>query len=288
MSNYESERGTIKLPAAAFTNIRKSFETREKAKQSEAYDHTQRFWKSLTRKQQTDPAEYEKARDAYAESYVRPRRRDVFAQPDATVVEKFEDMTYLPRGWDQQTQQSVFHTKPARVKQSDVDWANNRATVFISGEAVVEFNRDDTTMTWSTGHNNHQVDTARETWLSKAMHDELRKVRWTRGTGGSFTYTSENQEDWGPSKSAGFGPLGFVEAPSMANDYVDTKGVKHSAAANHEQHWKAQAKAAAAYQRSMKQQRKGEQGVPTTNRGHFGHTTRGESSRGLGGGSYLG
>jgi hypothetical protein len=287
MSNYESQWGSIKLPTAEFTRIRKSFETGAKSKQAESFEHTQRFWKGLTRKQQTDPGEYDKARRAYISSAMQNRDpRDVFARPDETVANQFEDLTYIPTRWDREANRSVPMRKPARVKQSDVDWANNRTTEFHGGEATVTFDRDASTMRWHTGDNNRAVETAFNSWLGRKVFEELRKVRWSRGTGGSFRYKDEYSD--GSKESAGFGPLGFVQAPTMARDYVDTKGVRHSASANLEKHIKAQHKAAEAYQKSQAQQRKGQQGVPTTNGGHFGYSTRGESSRGLGGGSHLG
>ena len=279
MSNYECLQGDIKLPSAEFTRMRKVFELETKKRQEATFERTQVFWKGLTRKQQTDPTEYNKARREYIDKMYASTRSTGYGwnrSTDDSHVDEFEEATGLKAQMNPTTRQ--WETlPPKRVQKADIDWANNRTTRFTCGESGVYFDRETSNVRYSSGENHHAVDRATDQWLTPKFVEEIKKCRWSRDTGGVLYYKSEYQED-GYQPSAGYGPRGFSE-PTCATDYVDTKGVKHSARANVEAHFKAQAKAAEAYRKAFAAET-GAQG--RRGNGEFDFKSHSRPSRGLG------
>lgn len=81
-------------------------------------------------------------------------------------------------------------------------------------EASVSFDLKTREVTWNVSENNRSVERARESFLGELFFKELRKVVWTRGTGGVITGNDEYARD---SREAGaaanytvesFGPIG--------------------------------------------------------------------------------
>lgn len=69
---------------------------------------------------------------------------------------------------------------------------------------------------WSIPRNNHAVEYAHASPLYRTMEKMLNSITWTRGTGGVARYTNEHMEenvlDGGePFQARGWGPLGQIE-----------------------------------------------------------------------------
>lgn len=212
MSKYEWERGTIKLPTAEFAKVRQAVQGAALKVKTEAYEHTQTAWKSMTRKEQTNPVAY---RDAV--------RRWVHQVPQGPARAEAWEML---GGYDGMA-------KPARVKKSDVDFPTNRTTEFSHDGAYVSFDRKNSTMTWDVAENNRAVKHAHEGWLGEAVFGALDEVKWTGyNTGGVLVgndeYNREAAYDGGGGNypTAGFGPIGALQAPNHTAPYTDSKGRK--------------------------------------------------------------
>ena len=98
--------------------------------------------------------------------------------------------------------------------------ANTSTTIFPivddGGWQAGAISFDGRHVTWSVYENNHAVDHARDGRTARVFFTALRKIRWTRGTGGFIMYDSEYHEDemgnrTGASLSAHWGPLGEAE-----------------------------------------------------------------------------
>ncbi len=214
MSNYEWERGTFKLPSAEFAGFRQAVQEYDRARKEKVFALTQRFWKGLTRREQTDVAAYRDALSRYV--YGHYSNGSASSVPDPLTEDVYAKLL-------------VFDTKPRRVLASDMDYPTNRSTVFRDGEATVSFDKDAKTVTWDVDENNHAVDSAHETELWRVFSDRMGKVRWTHGTGGSMAYHSEYDDDYevggGANTCSGaYGYLGIAENPHHVRPFVNAKG----------------------------------------------------------------
>ena len=205
MSCYEWSHGEIILPSAAFSEVRKAVQDAMHAKWKKAFDDSQRFWKSLTPRQKSDWDEFRKALNA--------RRFDL-------------DTMWLcdpmRRG----------QPKPRRTLQSDVDWPTNRTTDFHESDLSLGFRRETRTLVFSVGENNHAREHADNTTLAVTFYDQMRKVRWTHGTGGVILGNDEYNREAGYSHEGGggsyvvaaYGYIGAKEAPSHVTQFRNGKG----------------------------------------------------------------
>lgn len=89
---------------------------------------------------------------------------------------------------------------------------------FSSGECSVSISPKTRSLEWSVSEGKNAVDHAWESLLGRTLAAELKKVTWTRGTGGAFNYTDEYASEgamehgYSPiSISHAFGPLGERE-----------------------------------------------------------------------------
>lgn len=230
MSRYNWEHGSIKLPSSEFARVRKAMQDADSGHKEAVFAKTQEVWKGLSRKQQTDPAEYRKACTTVIHQQLgalsRPGRNSFLTtdsrDPKATAV--LEDallrMTLTGRG------------KPVRVTRSDMHFPTNRTTIFHTSEASISFDRENSTVEWDVPENNHAVERARQDPQAQALFDALESVKWTRGTGGVFTGNDEyNREDNGYGGGGNcctdaYGPADAAGAPEHCHPYTDSKGHK--------------------------------------------------------------
>ena len=205
MSCNEWAAGDIILPSSAFSPFRKAVQEAMHDKWKRAFDASQSFWKSLT-----------------------PRERSDF--------ELFRKALYS-RHFDWDTQwlidpQRLRDVRPKRVLQSDVDWPTNRTVDFHEGDLRLHFKRETRTLTFDVPEGNRSVDHAKETRLYEVFVDQMRKVRWTHGTGGVILGNDEYNEEGGRNYEGGggsyvvdaFGYIGAKEAPAHVGEFLNGKG----------------------------------------------------------------
>ena len=279
MSRNEWEHGTIVLPSSEFAKVRQAVQQADTAHKEKVFELTQEFWKGLTRKQQTDPAEYRAAgmkfvADRYRKerhyggygSYGYSERSRADDEAANTALGGFSEVTGIHNG----------QSKPARVLKSDMQFPTNRTTSFDAG-GYVSFDKSNNSVTWDVAENNHAVEHARDSPKAAALFEAMGKVAWTRGTGGVFTGNDEDSR--GDDYEGGganyvtdaFGPVGAEQAPDHCRPYTDSKGVRVTsrdlqalATAKIQAEWDAQRKAQEAYAKAIKSS-----GVQP--RGHNGH-----------------
>lgn len=226
MGHWDRQHGEIILPSAEFAAVRQAVQKATHEHQSKVFDETQAFWKGLTRKEQTDPAAYTAALQRYmdakhkqlypAQSYSSWSR----PAPPPFTEEFVDDVKWrlgLRRGG-----------KPARVLKSDLPFPTNRTTSFPAGEGAVSFDKDTSTVRWSTGENRGATERAHNSAAGTALFNRLKTVKWTRNTGGIIMGNNEYAEDAGRGDecSTAYGPLGAAQEPSRCLPYTDSKGNK--------------------------------------------------------------
>lgn len=205
MSCYEWSHGEIILPSAAFSPFRKAVQDAMHAKWKKAFDDSQRFWKSLTPRQKADWEEFRKALNA--------------ARFDEDTMWLIDPMRRR-------------EPRPRRVKQSDVDWPTNRTTEFHESDLSLSFRRETRTLVYNVMENNHAREHAAHTTLHRVFDDQIRKVRWTYGTGGVILGNDEYNREGGYEYEGGggsyvvaaYGYIGAREAPVSVGEFLNGKG----------------------------------------------------------------
>lgn len=233
MSREEWEHGVIKLPTAEFSRVRQAIADDDLKRQTEVFEHTQTFWKSLNRKQRTDRREYLDAAQEYAvaeEDRIEKENRRIAQRTSWSRAPQF-----LPDNSDAilRELQETLHRgngKPRRVLKSDIEFPTNKTLTFGDDNADVVFNREESTVTWSVGGNNHAVDFARGGALAHKFFETMNTVKWTRGTGGIIHGNDEyNDGPHGEGRgsdyaTSGFGPIGAAGAPHATAKYRTATG----------------------------------------------------------------
>ncbi|TSE15007.1 hypothetical protein B1A87_002825 [Arthrobacter sp. KBS0703] len=224
MGHWDTQHGEIILPSAEFAAVRQAVQKATHEHQTKVFDETQAFWKGLTRKEQTDPAAYTAALRRYTDA----KHKELYAYQDRSswnrpakppFAEEFiDDVEWrlgLPRSG-----------KPARVLKSDLPFPTNRTTSFPAGEGSVSFDKESSTVRWSTSENRGATERAHASVAGSAFFDRLQRVKWTRHTGGVIMGNNEYAADegQGPSCHVAYGPIGAATEPSRCQEYTDSKG----------------------------------------------------------------
>lgn len=285
MGHWETEHGDIILPSAEYAAVRQAVQNAEHAHQTKVFEETQEFWKGLTRKEQTDPAAYEAARVRHiaerrrlTESALRGWGRRSITPHAEEVIDAVDWRLTLSRG-----------AAPARVLKSDIPFPTNRTTSFRAGEGSITFDKDTKSVLWETGQYRNVIDKARNSPAGAALFEAVRKVKWTRGTGGIFRGNNENHseeaEDRGDYVTTAYGPVGALNEPSHTDEYTDSKGhrvTRSELSALQQEMWKAQRKM---HDRMAKASSAAGRGKTTaaSNRGSFASYQHAEPTVRLGG-----
>ena len=87
--------------------------------------------------------------------------------------------------------------KPSNLNKKLMNLANSKTTAFdVAGEGQITFINGDKSVVWYVEENNRSVDRCRESKVGELFFGMLRKIEWTRGSGGEIVGNDEyNQED---------------------------------------------------------------------------------------------
>lgn len=230
MSCYEWEEGTISLPAAGFAAVRKALQVAECERYEQAFEQTQKLWKSLTAAQKRNRAAYAAAkRDFLANLETRVFGSLIALTPQEQWLRNLTDDLLFKHdgtGWKSDGQ-------PKRVQRQKVAFPTNRTLTFSNSAVTITFEKTDHTVLWSVDENNRAVDYAHKTMLAHDFWDAISTVRWTRNTGGVGVGNNEYNGDSGEVGAGGnyqtwaVGPLGEKASEFGFAPYVDSQGVHH-------------------------------------------------------------
>lgn len=265
MSNYGRESGTFHLSTQDLSRMRRRFHEQDHKAKTALYDRTQEFWKGLTRAQQSNPDKYNEAVREEEDRIWQAHGEDATLDFESAVQIQHQMVEHPERG------RILVPKKPERVKKSDIHWPNTHTRSFSAGDLTVSFDKAEGTVTYGTNYNNHSPEQAAGTSLAALFHHQMNSNRYRKDDGGHLTKTGE----YGTYTAFAIGPRGWRDAPEAAVDYIDSRDARHNARTFINTGLSAKTRPA-----SGTQMRKGQQGIPTTNRGHFGSTVRDEP-RGL-------
>ena len=210
MGHWEWERGDFKLPTSEFARVRNAVAGADRKQKEAVFEKTQVFWKGLKPKQKNSLDEY---RDAAGKAF-----------PDY-------------RGVDGATQRALLQVihrddqKPKRVLQADMEYPTNKTLVFHGDDVDIVFDRSATSATYETSDNRHTIENAHSSPILYTLMDNIREMRWTRGTGGRVWSDNEYAQDarkeygyWSEMTSRAYGPIGAENWPGQSQPWKNPKG----------------------------------------------------------------
>lgn len=174
MSRYDSEWGTITLPAAAVAQVKEAVRKANNELHDQLYNLAADFWK---RHRTTSTRKY---REALHEA-LRNHELGLYGWTTDELSWLLEDVADHPR--------KLTHEDIDRA----VERATNRTTSFHPEESSIRF--EGRKLHYSSGENNHQVERARNHPVVQAMFAALNRVQWTRGSGGQLLGNDEYNRD---------------------------------------------------------------------------------------------
>jgi hypothetical protein len=192
MSKYEWERGTLKLPTAAWKPFRDGLAEAFNGHQVRRHALALKVHAYLT-------AEKAKAKRG---SYVFREGYDNLGVTNPALLQELEKAEFPSK----YALEGVLFTvgSNALISPKKKDFAlvvATKQTSYSADEAGISLNSKTRQVEWGVPENNHAIDSAWDSLMGRAFHALLAKVEWTRGTGGEFTanddYNQDNQEDGG-------------------------------------------------------------------------------------------
>ena len=162
MSCYNWEAGTIQLPKSQFAKIRKQFI-------NDYNDIKEREFEACKRLRQyaLDKAKGKRGFDFHQEMFDNAKR---FGVSDESVYAMINGTK-----------------RPRAMTRKAIGFANSKTMSFsLDGEGSVSFDKERKTISYDVWENNRAVERARETAVGRLFFNTMRKVNWTRGSGGTL------------------------------------------------------------------------------------------------------
>lgn len=173
MSKYEWERGTIKIPAKEYSKLRKAVITKHNEFQDKQLLIALRNHAKIL-----DAKKGKRGFDA------RKFACDQLCVDNGVLRLLFK--------YDHEARK--YKLRKPKKKDLDKKPITQSCTLDI-GEASITFNNKSRTVTWDVPENNHACERAREEPLAKFFFNQLDRITWTRGSGGTIVGNDEYNRD---------------------------------------------------------------------------------------------
>lgn len=213
MSTYEWEAGTIKIPSAEWAKtkaaIRDAMNRRQTALLAVAekvYDDLGKALPNLKKQLKAKTLsdwDYEKKLDQIVDRHVDShinRSRDLVFDPN----DRHEILEKVLITRDRKTGKSVTPRLRKPLKK-DFPQAGNNVNAFSADDCSLTFDNDARSIRWEVYENNHARDHAYATVLGNAFFSAMKKVTWTRDSGGTIIGNDEYNVDAGREYAGGGG-----------------------------------------------------------------------------------
>jgi hypothetical protein len=187
MSNYQKERGEVKMPVGEFSKFAKALSASVQTRQYELFDKAVSIYNQIK-------LEKKGKRNFQVQSRIyeilSPRdNRNSFSFGRSSAPE-----------FDVQARWDIEHSllkEGKLVKPKKKDFTLDSKERFESSELSVCLDKKTKTLLWRVDENNHSVDDAHESFLGKEVMKLLGRVKFTNRTGGVFRYNDEYRRDDG-------------------------------------------------------------------------------------------
>lgn len=223
-SSFTPAGQPLVLPSAAVAQVKKSVRDEHNAIFEAVRAETKRFWVDLAKRTRS-VEKYMEAAQAYECGEDRPRRPISFsAYGSPTAASRREDLVrdiagdvVAAIGWEAKRGQGTLHQATVEdiKRHGFIEKATNRTTTFtVAREGLIAF--DGRNVTWNSGYDNRQVERAHEDPVAIVFFAALKKIAWSRGTGGVICEHTENDTerardyagDGGSRITQAYGPIG--------------------------------------------------------------------------------
>ena len=227
MSCYGWEAGEIKLSAAEYKKFRDAFVATWNAERArDSVTATAIHREIVEAGKGIKGFDYWRAcRDAYVRMRPSSGRYGSVVEPEALKTMDFEHLSQLmlerfvitdeARQWGRYER---LDKPSAPAKKDFATVPPTKAAQVRAGPAgMITFEPATRTVHWSVSENNRAVDHARESFVGRLFFSMLKRVTWTRGTGGTIygndEHNRERARDAGPGSGGNtvndaFGPIG--------------------------------------------------------------------------------
>jgi hypothetical protein len=184
MSCYEWESGTIKLPTAEVTKVRKALIDGANAERAAVKGYVEKIERDVLKGTRSLHVARER---------MEAHRRDYRARDN--------DPRYAETAWRVLDSVLLYGDKLRKITAKDLDVyvpaATNRTKVWHIEDGTISL--DGRVLTWEVHENNHSVERARRHPLAVTLFRILGRIDWTRGSGGIIVGNNEyNRDDRGP------------------------------------------------------------------------------------------
>jgi hypothetical protein len=213
MSSREWESGTIKLPSAAWAPFKQALQKGMSAEIAKDYEQAVKLHAALA-EQKKGKRGFDLGKAFQDEAYAIIQGRNSY-------YSSTPDKPKYPFGavdtWDVE-RLLLGKEKPYTLrapKKKDFAPFTSASLSFQGRSCTVTLNNATREVTWEVEEGNHNVEEARGTPLGQLLFALLKKVAWTRATGGTIIGNDENNQDNSDYEGGGgnyvnerFGPLG--------------------------------------------------------------------------------
>jgi hypothetical protein len=186
MSRREWERGELKVSGKEFVSIRRDMVAFVNQRQVRLYEKAQTCYQWLKNAGKGKRGyDYQLALASFLS--------------DDTYHEIFHVIFPYEKVLENGSGAAWKHSRKPKApkKKSFAPLKQNVERINVGREASIGFDRKTRTIHWSTGENNHAVDSAREHAIGREFFKRLSRVVWTRGTGGEIIGNDEYNEESG-------------------------------------------------------------------------------------------
>lgn len=243
MSCNEWEKGSIKIPSNEWAGLKAAVRKQYNQKQEMGlamsialYHHIK---EALKGKRNQDRLLDAAAEQAYEQGFMvtNAAKDDKTFEPEKLGGGRY-NFRIIPGKYEEQydfwwdVRNSVLTKKDGKLalkKPLKKDWplATNKTKVFDLGEASITFSEDSKkTVNWYVPDNNHAVDRARAYSIAQAFFSALRRITWTRGSGGTIVGNNEyNREDNDAGGGANYVVNEFGPKTAKEERNSSTKGI---------------------------------------------------------------
>ncbi|WP_028492732.1 hypothetical protein [Thioalkalivibrio sp. ALE19] len=214
MGHWEQESGTIKLPKTEFTKVRRAVVQAH----NEYVDRMLRLAQSIHTRMGEKPTP-QIPEDFRTPGWTGYERLVIYMAMKVLGSDHVEEAGKIKSlmGWYTDAKglpnPNRKPRKPTRKaldndpRMAPIGLREANPRIHLAEDASIEFDAEQRTVTWDVRQGRHVIEKARRHPVGKALFDALKRVKWTRESGGEILYQDEygNEADAAPQVRKIFG-----------------------------------------------------------------------------------
>lgn len=211
MSNHQEERGTYTIPAKELPGLHKALREYANDLHNKVRAEVQRLHALAGgTRSVTKYTEAMQGRGCFDQWYAMGRVNGIPVDADPVAKLSYEVIDHMLRD-AHQGHKSIHKPTVAEIERYAPKATNRTDEFFVDDEARISFHGRE--VTWSVAESNHSVDDAYKAPMARIFWDHMKRIRWTRNSGGYCLYADEHRRELGGGgdvETNRYGPLGQV------------------------------------------------------------------------------